>query len=310
MITEQTVSVENGLMSLRISSGRGKPVLAIHGLLDNACSWDYISQVISRPVIAIDLPGAGHSSLATESTLNNYANSVQQALKELDINDYHLLGHSLGGAVASQIANDSPESIRSLTLLSPAGYGRLPLAEICGNKGISHLLALTTPTIFRSEHFLDLSYKNFISNHKPMERQLRQRLRNERESVVPGAICATKVLRSVSRHPFDEVSNFSGKTLVVWGEKDHLTFARHRYQLIKVIPQAEIELVANVGHHPQYEWQKPLLKKLSKHLQCSLLEVEESNQIMWRKPHKKVKAPTLSKPFIGQLKKSNRKQSI
>jgi pyruvate dehydrogenase E2 component (dihydrolipoamide acetyltransferase) len=303
MITEDQVIVENGLMTVRRSPGRGKPLILIHGLLDNASSWDYISQSLSRPVIAVNLPGAGASSLAEQSTLQSYADTVQQCLDMIQVSDYHLLGHSLGGAVASQIANDSPEKIRSLTLLSPAGYGRLPLAEVCGIKGVSHLLALTTPTIFRSEYFLNLSYKNFISNHKPMEKELRQRLHNERQAVVPGAICATKVLSSISRNPFKEPNNYQGKTLVVWGEKDHLTFASHRHQLIKVLPQAEIKLVANVGHHPQYEWQKPLLKNLAKHLGCSLLEVADSEQMTIRKRHKYVQKPAIRKPVIPKLKK-------
>ncbi len=111
---------------LEVGEGEGPPVVFIHGFGGDLSSWTLNQEALaeSRRTLALDLPGHGGSdkSVATGS-LAELADAVADFLEAMEIPRAHLVGHSLGGAVAMQLALDHPEKVASLTLVAPAGFG-------------------------------------------------------------------------------------------------------------------------------------------------------------------------------------------
>jgi pyruvate dehydrogenase E2 component (dihydrolipoamide acetyltransferase) len=102
----------------------GVPVVLIHGYSGDLNNWLFNIEAIAAqsPVIALDLPGHGGSSKDVgDGSLKALSAAVAAALATLDVSSAHLVGHSLGAAVAARLAIDHPGLARSLTLIAPAG---------------------------------------------------------------------------------------------------------------------------------------------------------------------------------------------
>jgi pyruvate dehydrogenase E2 component (dihydrolipoamide acetyltransferase) len=123
-LKEHVVEVDGRRINVVSSEGAGIPVVLVHGFSSDLHSWDLTigGFLRERPVIAIDLPGHGKSSKQVGSgSIKELAGIVLQTLRHLGIDPFHVVGHSLGGAVALEIGHLAPESVRSLSLLAPAG---------------------------------------------------------------------------------------------------------------------------------------------------------------------------------------------
>lgn len=101
-------------------------LLALHGWLDNAASFDRIAPLLCEHfhIVAIDLPGHGRSGHRPPGTWYHYVDYLGDALAAADAlgwTHFGLLGHSLGGAVASMLAAASPQRIERLFLIEALG---------------------------------------------------------------------------------------------------------------------------------------------------------------------------------------------
>ena len=113
----------------------GLPALiALHGWLDNAASFASIATHLSgaRRVIALDLPGHGlsdHLPAAARYDLPLYVQALHAAAAALRLDRFDLLGHSLGGAIASLYAAAFPQRVARLLLIEALG----PMADDGGD---------------------------------------------------------------------------------------------------------------------------------------------------------------------------------
>jgi len=113
------------LAGLHWPSETGPRVLCLHGWLDNAASFTPLGPLLSPlDVLAIDLPGHGHSEhrhTTSRYHFMDYLLNIDAALDALEWRDCHLLGHSLGAAIATAYAAGAPERVRSIVLLDAMG---------------------------------------------------------------------------------------------------------------------------------------------------------------------------------------------
>lgn len=101
------------------------PVIALHGWLDNAASFERLAPLLGGlRIVALDLPGHGHSEHRPPGCwyhLTDYVADVLAAADDLGLERFSLLGHSLGGAVATLLAAARPERILRLGLIEALG---------------------------------------------------------------------------------------------------------------------------------------------------------------------------------------------
>jgi pimeloyl-ACP methyl ester carboxylesterase len=102
------------------------PLLALHGWLDNAGSYAFLAPILARRwrVIALELPGHGHSGHLPHGASYHYLDYVSAVLAAIDtlkLERFTLLGHSLGAGIASLVAAATPGCIERLCLIEGLG---------------------------------------------------------------------------------------------------------------------------------------------------------------------------------------------
>src|SRR5262249_11132645 len=100
-------------LARRTTSGAGVPVVLLHGLGETSSTWSDFAAMLDRPTVALDLRGHGSSPWCGEYTVDDMASDVLAALGDSPVD---LVGHSMGGHVASHVALRAPERVRRLVL--------------------------------------------------------------------------------------------------------------------------------------------------------------------------------------------------
>jgi pimeloyl-ACP methyl ester carboxylesterase len=104
----------------------GRVLVLIHGFGGSHAVWNRVGAALSHEatVIAYDLPGHGGSlAHGAAGRAGAMAKALQADLTARGIDRFHLVGHSMGGAVAALMAMNAPERVVSVTLVSPGGFG-------------------------------------------------------------------------------------------------------------------------------------------------------------------------------------------
>ena len=234
-------SAGGGALELRtLQAGQGTPVVFIHGFGADLSSWrPLVARVgLGSPLMALDLPGHGASQGHGAATFAGLVEAVGQTLKALH-GGVHLVGHSLGAAVAAALTDRGDLDVRSLTLLAPAGLG----ASIDGAFVEGFLAA-------RSEAALTAWMRRLVSDPSKLAPVLVRATLAARDE---GAL--TEAQARVARGVFEgstqlfnvaeALARYAGPCTVIAGRDDAM------------VPLREIEAALHrldrVGHLPQIE---------------------------------------------------------
>lgn len=127
-IEVKTLNVSGGTI-VYLSTGKGEPILLLHGLFGQKEQWAELSCELASAgfqVLAPDLPGYGKSTgfQMEDYRLERQASIMHRFVTEMKINTFHLGGSSMGGAIASLYAHQYPSSTKTLAFIGgPMGVG-------------------------------------------------------------------------------------------------------------------------------------------------------------------------------------------
>ena len=216
------------------TAGEGPPLWALHGTGGSGKVWFHQSRRFAERwrVIAPDLPGYGQSGQpASVRSVDDVAGWLARWLPRLSGEPAVVMGHSMGGRVALQIALEHPELVRALVLVNASGL-HLP-----------HAPALS-PRELGPEGFIRALY------HRPSVRSLEAAVR-EAERWWP---TLERLTRSPLRRDWHErLAEVRVPTLVVWGLEDGLIPWEHALAFRDGIPDARLVPVPDSGHVPMLE---------------------------------------------------------
>ena len=100
--------------------GVGEPEFVfVHGGAQNAHTFDTVALALQRPLIALDLPGHGHSDPSPygNSAIAMHARDLERAIEQLTSEPVPLVGMSLGGLTSILVASERPDLVRALVLI-------------------------------------------------------------------------------------------------------------------------------------------------------------------------------------------------
>lgn len=129
------------------------PLLAVHGWLDNAASFDGLAPLLeAHYVVAVDLAGHGRSDWRSADVWDywlDYLDDIDQVFQHFNWDRVNVIGHSLGGTLVSTYAAAFPDRIRRLVLIEALGPLTTPIDQTVPQlrKGISARSSFTCPAL-------------------------------------------------------------------------------------------------------------------------------------------------------------------
>jgi pimeloyl-ACP methyl ester carboxylesterase len=234
----------------------GVPVVLLHGLLDSSCGWSEICDALNAPTIAVDLAGFGDSSAATAPCLHAYAADVAEALIRLRARRFVLVGRSLGGAVATAVAERMPDEVAALVLLAPAGFGRVPFAEAVSLPVVRTVIDRLLPLALAHPALVRAAYRIAGTGESPPGAALLQTLAKDPVRLWKSARRAITaiVAAGVAADGFHRrIVAYDGPVHLVWGDRDRVVPVGHMAAAQATFPHALPQVWEGIGHHHQCE---------------------------------------------------------
>lgn len=245
-------------------SGAGDPIILIHGFLGSYLDFDAIVDGLStfRKVYVIDLPGFGLSraSLEGDYSKKGYADLVSDLMHILNLNLADVLGHSMGGEVALNLAYYHPERVKSLILVDSMGYSKMNFLPslVEDNEFLNHVLMRYGFQTYLVQRFLYRQKLGDVSKFNRESFHLSFSLINH----ISPAFLYRFNLQDDSGALSGKIRDIKSRTLIVWGEKDRIAPVTDGERFKIDIPGSELEIITGVGHSPMLENPSLFLEKL------------------------------------------------
>ena len=260
---------------LRVSyetDGKGEPLLLIPGLGDDHHVFGPLREAArgQHRLILVDNRDAGASDEA--SAPYGTAEMAQDALailEQLGVGRFHVLGVSMGGAIAQQVALQAPDRVASLVLVST--WGRTDPFLHAVFEGWRLMISRLTPGQFLATQAPWLLSPRFLASPTP---ELVALEKGMRERGWPRSVPAfeRQVGACIAHDVLGVLAILQTPTLVLTGEDDILTPPRYGRALAAMLGRAELGLLTGVGHACLLESPKPfaerVLRFLARHAQA------------------------------------------
>jgi pimeloyl-ACP methyl ester carboxylesterase len=236
--------------------GKGAPILFLHGAR-GAGIWLPFFKLLAEnyEVIVPEHPGFGRSD--TPDWLDNVgdlANFYLSFIDKLGLKGVNLVGTSLGGWIAADLAVRNSSALRTLTLIAPAGIhvNGVPKGD----------LFLWTPEQTVRNLFADEKMQDFALKQAPDEEERKRQMKN------------ALTLAKVSWQPrlYDPnlrkwLHRIEAPTLIVWGDSDKLIPPAYGPAYCDLIPSSKLEVIARCGHVPHIEKTAECVALISKFIE-------------------------------------------
>jgi pimeloyl-ACP methyl ester carboxylesterase len=241
--------------------GTGEPVLLLHGIGRSLEEWDeQFDRLAQRfDVIAVDLPGFGWSArVPGRATLAGLAGALPPLLEALGVaSPVHVIGNSLGGAVAMRLAADRPDLVHTLVLANSAGFGR----EVTIGLRLLAIRPISRRLLRPSRRVAARSVRGLFGAALATQDRIElayavasQPQRADTMLEIADELGTFRGIRSQWRQELLEaVERHRIPTLALWGERDTVLPAAHLRAVVTLLPHAETHLLADAGHMPQIE---------------------------------------------------------
>lgn len=275
-------------------AGTGPVLLLIHGMAGNFENWEAVIEPLARhhTVIAPDLPGHGLSAPgAGDYSIGALAAGLRDLLIALDHDRATLVGHSLGGGIAMQLAYQFPEVTERLALVSSGGLGPevSPVLRAAALPGANAFIAATAgvaggagAAVGRGLAAVGLRPNTDIAEVARGYASLTDPDRRAAFLAALRSVIGTGGQRVDAR---DRLYLAEGiPVLIVWGARDRIIPAKHGEQAHEAIPGSRLEIFDGVGHLPQLEAPGRFIAVLERFLEET--EPAQFDTKEWRARHR------------------------
>ncbi len=247
--------------------GSGDYLVLLHAYLSHSELWGHFADKLSRSfkIISIDLPGHGKSRCSTQALdIPFMAKCVMTVLKTEQIAKYSILGHSLGGYIALQIAEWNPSEISQFILLHSHPFADHTHKKLLRDKEIRLI----------EKNKIQLLYNSVPSSlFSPLHSScfIKEKLSLKSAYMKMDAHHAISILKSMRDRP-DRLSILTGNaisTLLIMGKYDSQLSSEEMSKLY-LAPGIEIEVLTRSAHMGFIEEPDTVFEMIKKHRDTSL----------------------------------------
>lgn len=271
-------------------SARKRPVLLlIHGMAGSSATWREVMPALSEryTVIAPDLPGHGESDKPRQDySLGAHANALRDLLLALGVERATVVGQSLGGGVAMQLAYQHPTHCERLVLVSSGGLGQEVswILRALSLPGLEYVMPILFPSFARDAGNLVSRSLQRIGLRAP---RLEEEWRSYVSLIDPDTREAfVRTLRAVVNLGGQSVSAHDRlylsarlPTLIVWGERDGIIPVAHAHAAHEAMPASRLAIFEGSGHFPHVEEPLRFVQALTEFMETT--EPTELDSVAW-----------------------------
>ena len=239
-------------------TGRGKPLLLVHGLGATCGSWDTISPALSRDreIIALDLPGHGKTPEEADSgTFEGLARSLDDWLEAETLTGIDMVGSSLGGRLVLEMARRGQTG--AVVALDPGGFWQgwertFFKATITPSIALVRALrpalsAITGNVAGRTALMAQLSARPWALDPAFVASELKS---------LADTRTVNSLVKDLANGPMQEGPAKTAAPIVIgWGRKDRLCLPQQADRAMKAFPRATLHWFERSGHFPM--WDRP-----------------------------------------------------
>lgn len=243
----------NGIDFYYEESGNGEPLLIISGLAADLRSLAAVVPSLAKRyrVIIFDNRGAGQTETpAGPYTTPLLADDVVKLMDALAIPQAHIIGHSMGGAIAQQMALKNPQRINRLILMST--FIKSPVrTQLVINSTLGMLRHGSAISLIAAANLPWLYSSAFLQDEEKMVAALDQMIYNPTTITVQGY--ENQAYACNTHDTSQQLHHIKIKTLVVCGDDDLMAPAEQAEKIAAMIPKAQLTIMPTVGHIPHIE---------------------------------------------------------
>ncbi|MEX0619434.1 MAG: alpha/beta fold hydrolase [Pseudohongiellaceae bacterium] len=230
-----------------------EPLVILHGLFGNLANWGWHSRKLSAhfTVYGVDLRNHGDSPHSDTMHYRQMADDVLEFLDRQGIDECFMLGHSMGGKVAMQLALDQAERVAKLIVvdIAPVHYAENSPSAREGHAAVFAGLHAITPETLKSRseadqilagHIPEKDVRGFLLANLTREEKSGYRWRMNVKAL-------HECYEELTRAP-EPGSPFTKPVLFIRGGRSDYLREKHHGQLKALFPQARIETVEDAGH--------------------------------------------------------------
>jgi pimeloyl-ACP methyl ester carboxylesterase len=261
----------DGLRLRYVRTGRGSPVLLLHGFSSSLFTWRDVLPGLARQhdVVALDFPGFGGSDIPAGLSPERLRRAALGLARQLGLKRPAVVGHSMGGAVAAALSSDPELDPARVAVIDAATFAMGPEARprmvqlmsrplVAGLLDLLPLRRLTTSMALREVFYDDGRVTSELVDEyvAPVRR--------------PGFTAAMLSLLRANAAVEDEIPRRWAASripaLVVWGRDDRWIPVEHAEKHRAARPSAQVVLLERCGHMPQEEQPAETLRLLLRFL--------------------------------------------
>ncbi|HEX8612824.1 MAG TPA: alpha/beta fold hydrolase [Telluria sp.] len=237
---------------LRRGADLSEAIVMLHGAASDKSAWLLMAKYLTTgmSVLIPDLPGHGASLGAAPSSydIQSQTDRMLGFLAALGVRRAHLIGNSMGGAIALRMAADSPDNIASLVLIDSAG-------------------AETSPSWLRQQ-FAASGINPMVEIHNTADYRKMIGLGMEKPPYIPGFLLGALARNYIARRDINRqiardidtdldqrhvLGSISARSLIIWGAQDKIVHVDDAQTLKTRLRNSEKVVLPGLGHVPMVE---------------------------------------------------------
>ncbi|MFT4576886.1 MAG: pimeloyl-ACP methyl ester carboxylesterase [Polaribacter sp.] len=239
--------------------GKGTPIVLIHGTASSLHTWNDWAEELKKThrVLRMDLPAFGitGANANADYSIQNYTRFLQEFLSKVNVDNFYLVGNSLGGNIAWDYAAEHPEKVKKLVLIDASGLQTNKpqpwIFKLAKTPVLNSLFLYVTPKAVIKDNMEQVYHDDSKITDELITRYHEMALRTgNRQAFIDRAKTDFKL---GEKSNLEKLKSIKTETLLLWGENDLWIPLDNGKRMNSLLENSKLVVIKNSGHVPMEE---------------------------------------------------------
>ena len=223
-----------------LESGEGRPIIILHGLMGNLSNFDGVFDHFSRKGYQVLMPELPiYTMPLIKTNVKNLASFIREFTQFKKLDDYILLGNSLGGHIALYYAKHYPDKVAGIVLTGSSGLYENSMGESYPKRGDYEYVKKKAQDVFYNP---EIATKEIIDD-------VYESINDRNKLIRTLAIAKSAIRHNMS----NDLPNMTMPAGLIWGKNDTVTPPEVAEEFHKLLPNSSLYWIEKCGHAPMME---------------------------------------------------------